>query len=261
MANRHGDFIWYELLTTDADAAGHFYKDIFGWTTSDSGQVNMDYRILRASEGEIGGLMQLTDEMQSGGARPVWLGYIAVDDVDRAVAAVVDAGGAIQMPAWDIPDVGRLAMVTDPHGAPFYVMHGASDEESHAFAWDRPRLGHCAWNELCTSDRPAAMTFYGDLFGWRKEDEIDMGPLGAYELLGRSGGGGMFAGVMTKPAEMPVSLWSFYFRVADIDEAVKRTKTGGGRLIMEPTEIPGGEFSVNALDPQGALFAFIGPRK
>jgi hypothetical protein len=261
MARKHGDFIWYELLTTDSDAAQEFYAGIFGWTLKDSGQQDMDYRIIGATEGEIGGLMQLTDDMKAGGARPVWLGYIGVDDVDETVAAITGAGGTIHRPAWDIPGVGRLAMVADPQGAPFCVMRGAGDDESHAFAYDRPRLGHCAWNELATSDRAGAMKFYGDLFGWRKEGEMDMGPMGPYEFLHRAGDERMFAGVMTRPKEMPVSLWSYYFRVAEVDEAVRRTKAGGGQIIVEPIAIPGGEFSVSATDPQGALFAFVGPRR
>tara|TARA_R110002096_G_scaffold11531_11_gene42408 strand:- start:5477 stop:6262 length:786 start_codon:yes stop_codon:yes gene_type:complete len=260
MANAHGDFIWYELLTTDAEAARTFYADVIGWTATDSGQPAIDYRILAAAEGNVGGLMQITDDMRSAGARPVWLGYIAVDDVDQTVAAITAAGGAIQMSPMDIPDVGRIAMATDPQGAPFYVMRGASDEQSHAFAYDRPRLGHCAWNELATSDRAGAMQFYSELFGWEKDGEMDMGPLGAYEFVRRGAVAGLFAGVMTRPREMPVSLWSFYFRVADVDAAIRRTQAGGGEVIVGPMEIPGGEFSVNARDPQGAMFAFMGPR-
>lgn len=51
---------------------------------------------------------------------------------------------------------------------------------------------------------------------------------------------------------------SFY---GDIDEAVARTKDRGGQIAHEPIEIPGGEFAVNAIDPQGAIFAFVGTRK
>jgi len=260
MANKHGDFIWYELLTSNADAAQAFYGDIFGWSARDSGQSPMDYRLLSMSGVDIGGLMQINEEMKAGGARPIWLGYIGVEDVDASLASIIEAGGKAQMPAMDIPGVGRIAMMTDPQGAPFYVMRGGSDQESHAFAYDKPRLGHCAWNELATSDRRAAMKFYAEQFGWQKDGEMDMGPGGAYEFFRRGDVPGMFAGVMTKPKEMPVSLWTFYFRVADIDDAVARTKDRGGQIAHGPVEIPGGEYAVNAVDPQGALFAFVGPR-
>lgn len=261
MANKHGDFIWYELLTSDAEAAQAFYGDVIGWTARDSGQTTVDYRLLGIGSDEVGGLMQINKEMEAGGARPVWLGYLAVDDVDASVASIVGAGGAVQMPGMDIHGVGRIAMVTDPQGAPFYVMRGASDKESTAFAYDKPRLGHCAWNELLTSDRAGAMAFYAGQFGWQKDGEMDMGGMGAYEFLRRAHAPGIFAGVMTRPPQMPVSLWTYYFRVADVDDAVRRTTGGGGSIANGPMQIPGGEFAVNAIDPQGAMFAFVGPRK
>src|SRR5690554_1922314 len=147
MSNKHGEFIWYELLTDDGDAALAFYSVILGWQASDSGQPGMDYRILRSrdknsgEEHDVGGLMQLTEEMRQHGAKPVWLGYIGVDDVDHTVASIVTAGGSVQMPPSDVPDVGRIAMVTDPQGAPFYIMRGISDQTSLAFASDKPRVG------------------------------------------------------------------------------------------------------------------------
>jgi hypothetical protein len=54
---------------------------------------------------------------------------------------------------------------------------------SHAFACDRPRPGHCAWNELQTPDQAAAWKFYGELFGWNQEGEMDMGAMGKYQFI------------------------------------------------------------------------------
>ncbi|MGE0487107.1 MAG: VOC family protein [Gammaproteobacteria bacterium] len=261
MPNRHGDYIWYELLTTDANAAETFYGNVIGWTASDSGQVGVDYRLLATADGHAGGMMQLTPDMTAGGARPAWFGYIAVNDVDDSVASITAAGGSVYMPAMDIPGVGRIALLADPQGAPFYVMRGASEAESRAFAYDGPRTGHCAWNELATADRPAAMAFYAEQFGWQQDGALDMGSMGEYEFLRRADVAGPFGAVLTKPAAMPASLWVYYFRVADVDEAVRRTCADGGSIVAGPHEIPGGEYAVNALDPQGALFAFIGPRR
>jgi predicted enzyme related to lactoylglutathione lyase len=55
-------------------------------------------------------------------------------------------------------------------------------------------------------------------------------------------------------------MWAYYFRVADIDKAVEYINANGGQILQEPTEIPGGEFSINAMDPQGAAFGLVGPR-
>jgi predicted enzyme related to lactoylglutathione lyase len=257
MANRQGDFIWYELLTGDADAAQAFYASVVGWTVTNSGQPGMDYRILNAGEHSIGGLMGITPDMAAHGARPTWLGYIAVDDVDATVTAVGASGGGVMMPAMDIPDVGRIAMVTDPQGVPFYVMRPAGEGDSLAFAYDIPREGHCAWNELVTSDQAAAWAFYGDHFGWSKDGEMDMGPMGSYDFIRH---GGVIGAIMKGTPEMGPPHWNQYFRVPDIDVAVKAVAAGGGSVVNGPMEIPGGEFALNGIDPQGAHFGLVGKR-
>jgi predicted enzyme related to lactoylglutathione lyase len=266
MTNQHGDFIWYELLTSDADAAGAFYGKVVGWTSTSAGQPGMDYRFFSSGDGSddkdgVGGYMAITPEMAAGGARPAWVGYICVDDVDQTITKLTAAGGSVMMPASDIAGVGRMAMVADPQGAPFYVMKGASEGgESHSFAALDPKVGHCAWNELSSADPEVAKSFYGKLFGWVKDGDMDMGPLGKYEFLKVNDGRFALGAVMPKMPEMPVSMWTFSFRVADIDKAVETIKDCGGQLLQEPMEIPGGDFSLTAMDPQGAALGLVGPK-
>jgi uncharacterized protein len=260
MTNPAGSFIWYELMTTDASAASDFYSGLLGWKISD----DPHYAHITASEGMVGGVLPLTPEMTSGGARPAWIGYINVEDVDRAVAAIEAQQGRVLMPARDMENVGRMAMVTDPQGAPFYVMRpippaDRPDEPSKAFAAERPMQGHCAWNELSTTDPAAAWAFYGGQFGWVKEGEMDMGELGQYEFIRH--GSYMLGAIMPKMPQMPASAWTFYFRVPDIDGAASYIRDKAATLLMEPTEIPGGEFSLNAMDLQGAAFGLVGPRR
>jgi uncharacterized protein len=273
MANKHGDFIWYELLTKDADAAGEFYGKVIGWTSTPSGQPGMDYRFFSSGDGSdmkdgVGGYMAITQEMEAGGAQPCWLGYIAVDDVDASVAAITASGGTLHMPAMDLEGVGRMAMVADPQGAPIYVMKGVSDEISHSFAAVEPKNGHVAWNELWSSDPDAAKHFYASQFGWSQDGHIDLPVMsedaaatpGRYEMLWASDKRFMLGAVMPKMPDMPVSTWNFYFRVPDIDTAVALISTNGGTVFSDPIEIPGGDFSVNATDPQGAAFGLVGLR-
>jgi uncharacterized protein len=258
MANHHGDFIWYELMTTDAEGARSFYAAVVGWDIESTSEAPMDYRMISAANGPVAGMMPLTSEMQAGGAQPCWMGYIGVDDVDKAAAEIKAAGGSIHMEPWDIPGAGRAAFVADPQGVLFYIMRGSSDEPSHSFAADAPRAGHCAWNELSTTDTAAAVDFYTARFGWRQEGDMDMGPMGKYLFLHQ--GPGMIGAIMPKMPEMPVSAWVYYFRVPDIDVAVETIKANGGSIMQEPMEIPGGDFSMVALDPAGAGFGLVGPR-
>ncbi len=263
MANRHGDWIWYELMTTNANAARTFYETVVGWDIDFEAGGDKDYRMIAASEGLVGGVLQLSPEMTAGGARPAWLGYVLVDDVDKIVTSIEHGGGTALMPAHDMPGVGRFAMVTDPQGAPFYVMKPTPpadnpDATSNAFAADRPMLGHCAWNELATSDPEGALHFYGARFGWVKDGEMDMGPGGNYHFLRH---GHMVGAVYPKLPEDDVSHWLFYFRVSDLDAAIAEIEHGGGMLRAQPEAVPGsGDWSVQAKDPLGAWFGLVGKR-
>ena len=264
MANQQGDFIWYELMADDADAAQEFYGAVIGWTFEASGQDGMDYRQFSTPKGMVGGVMPLTPEMKNGSARPCWMGYIKVNDVDAMAKAIASTSGNIHMQPKNIPGFGRFAFVSDPQGVIFYIMKPAAHANnpnaiSQSFAATEPMDGHCAWNELATTEPDAAVDFYTDQFGWKQEGDMDMGPMGKYQFFHH--GTGMIGAVMKKSDEMPVSAWTYYFRVPDIDAAVKMIKTKGGQLLLEPTEIPGGEFQINAMDPQSAAFALIGKRK
>ena len=137
-------------------------------------------------------------------------------------------------------------------------MHDTSEEgESLAFAHDKPRPGHCAWNELATPDPNAALDFYGKHFGWQQDGEMDMGPMGTYAFIRH---GGIIGGAMPLMEEHQPPRWTYYFRVVDIDAAVKRVEAAGGKVINGPQEVPGDEWVINGIDPQGAPFALVGIR-
>src|SRR4030095_16224809 len=105
-------FIWYELMTSDQDAAEAFYRAVVGWSMNDSGQPGMRYTILSAGDRGIGGVTALP----AGGARPGWFGYIGVPDTDGAAKRIVEAGGAIHRGPGDIPHGGRFAALAGPRG-------------------------------------------------------------------------------------------------------------------------------------------------
>jgi predicted enzyme related to lactoylglutathione lyase len=66
---------------------------------------------------------------------------------------------------------------------------------------------------------------------------------------------------MTKMPEMPVPAWSFYINVDAIDAAVARVTEKGGKVINGPMEVPGGQWIINGIDPQGAMFALLAPKR
>jgi predicted enzyme related to lactoylglutathione lyase len=256
MSSSHGIFCWYELMTSDTKAAEAFYRGVLGWSMKDAGVPDRSYTILSVGETPIGGLMTLPEEARAMGARPGWNGYIAVDDVDDYAARVKQAGGAIHHGPEDIPGIARFAVVADPQGAMFQLIKGFSDD---APQWPGPSTpGFPGWRELFAGDWEPAFAFYSGLFGWTKAEAFDMGPMGTYQLFAIKGvpSGGM----MTKPKQMPRPSWLFYFNVDSIDAASARVTAGGGRILLDPTEVPGGSWIVQCADPQSAMFALVGPR-
>ncbi len=257
MANQHGDFIWYELLTTDADAAVRFYGAVMGWQNRAAEGSDCGYGIFGMSGTDVGGFMRLPEGAERAGMRPTWLGYIAVENVDASAADIVRDGGVQHMPPTDIPGVGRFAMLSDPQGVMFYVMRGAMEGTSTAF--DQSKVGHCHWNELSTGDPESALAFYGARFGWAKGDAMPMGEMGDYQFITHHGG--TIGAVMRRMPEGPPPAWTFYFGVSDIDIAAQAVSGKGGTIHYGPAEVPGGVFIIVASDPQGALFGLVGPRR
>jgi uncharacterized protein len=88
---------------------------------------------------------------------------------------------------------------------------------------------------------------------------MDMGPMGTYQTydIGNGQGGGM----MTKTPETPQAAWQYYFTVAAIDAAKERVTSAGGKILMEPMEVPGGQWAMNCADPEGAMFGLVAPKR
>jgi predicted enzyme related to lactoylglutathione lyase len=250
-----GGHIWYELMTSDAAAALNFYGRVVGWKPEAHAAGIAGYTLLSTGSAQIGGVMQI--ESQLGFAGPTWIGYVCVADVDATASRIQQAGGTICIPGTDIPGgFGRFAMVLDPQGSPLYVMRPGSEASGNAFA---AKVGHCQWNELVTSDPDAATDFYTQIFGWTRGEVMPMGPLGNYQFL--LNGNERFGAVMKRSRAGAPSLWRYYFGVEDIDRAAQAITEGGGRLMGDPQQVPGGGFAVVALDPQGAEFGVAGPRR
>lgn len=255
MTMHRGAFVWYELMTEDPVAASAFYRALFGWESHGSGIPGEDYTIMTKNGIGAAGVMGIPDEARAKGARPCWLGYVSVGDADSAAAGVVAAGGSILRAPADIPGVGRFAVAADPGGAVFVVFAASMAPPDPVAAAARP--GHAGWHELRAADGEAAFTFYAGQYGWTRAEAIDMGPMGIYQLFARDGIA--MGGMMTKPPGMPMAHWLFYFNTETIDAAGARVAASGGQVIHGPMQVPGGQWVLHALDPQGALFGLVAP--
>jgi predicted enzyme related to lactoylglutathione lyase len=250
-SSSRGRFVWYDLMTTDPDAAPKFYAAIAGWGTQQWSGANSampPYTMWTVGQTPIGGLMQLPDQAARMGAPPHWLAYIATTDVDATVKQAQKLGGKVLREPMDIPTVGRFAVLADPQGAVF-----APFASSNAPGPDvPPKVGEFSWHELATTDHAKAFDFYTTLFGWERTNAMDMGEMGTYQMYGRDGKelGGMF----NAPSGIPPH-WLFYIMVDSADRVAKRVKELGGKVLNGPMDIPGGGRIAQCLDPQGAAFA------
>jgi predicted enzyme related to lactoylglutathione lyase len=258
MASGSGKFVWYELLTTDPKAAEAFYSKVFGWRMEPGKATDMAYTHINVGNYPIGGIMELPAELKAHGVPPNWSGYIGVDDVDATARKIVAAGGKVQRPAEDIPNVGRFAVVADPAGAVFLIFKGTGQDNMPA----RPPMGtpgFVDWNELIGGEPDESFKFYSGLFGWTKGEAMNMGAMGTYQIFHIDGvpSGGM----MKRKPDMPMACWIYYVAVDDIEAAHKRVLDSGGKIMFGPMEVPGGMWIVTAFDPQQAMFAMVGPKK
>lgn len=258
MSEFQGNFVWYELMTSDAPAAKKFYSDVVGWTAADNNMAGFTYTVLSAGDAMIAGLMEMPEEPAKAGAPPFWIGYIWSDDVDAMAERVKQAGGSVHREPADIPGIGRFAVVADPHGAVFCLFHGEPSGGGNSGPNASPMTpGHTGWRELMAGDLDGAFGFYSGLFGWERADAIDMGAMGIYQLFAKDGA--TIGGMMAKPDFVPQPHWGYYFTVTDINAAVERIKSAGGAVTNGPMEVPGGAWIVQATDPQGAHFALTAP--
>jgi uncharacterized protein len=252
MADHHGRFTWYELMTTDVAAAKAFYGKVVGWDAQDASTPELAYSLFTAGTSSVGGLMDLPEAARKMGATPRWMGYVGVDDLDATADRIKRLGGAVYVPPTDT-NIGRIAVVADPQTANLALLKGTKPGDQRPAELDEP--GRVGWHELLAADWKRAFAFYRELFGWQK---ADVGPSDTYRLF--SAGGQTIGGMFTKGPIEPVPFWLFYFNIGDIDAAAERVKSGGGQIMAGPLEMRDGSWIVRCTDPQGAVFALQGTR-
>lgn len=247
-ADPRGQFVWHDLLTSDAAAATAFYTKVVAWKTQ-PWEEDPSYSMWVAKNGPVGGISALGET-----GAPRWLPYIGVPDMSATLVTAQSLGGRVLKEPMDLPNGGSHAVLADPQGAEFGV-YEAGSAASGAPVQPPQAPGDFTWHELATSDARAAMDFYTKLFGWEAGPVNDMGPQGLYHLFLRDGKqyGGMYVG-----HDAPG--WLCYVRVEDAGKAVAAAKAAGGRLVNGPTEVPGGSWVAQVLDSEGAAFAVHEPK-
>lgn len=119
---KHGAICWRELATKDVSAAKEFYKKMFGWTIEQSATAPTEYSEIVVGDHAAGGMIQIDDKWGPEPPPSHWSTYIAVENVDETLTKIMENGGGVKHGPFEIPGVGRMAMVSDACGAPFEII-------------------------------------------------------------------------------------------------------------------------------------------
>jgi predicted enzyme related to lactoylglutathione lyase len=241
VATRIGKFVWHEQVSDDPGQAQNFYTQLFGWGTEVFKAGEMDYTMISSGGSTHGGFSQAME----GAPPPHWLGHVGVENLDETIEKAKSAGGKVAAGPFDMEDVGRMAVLTDPQGAHVsaYQAHGQGSESTGVFVWD----------ELGTTDADGAQRFYEEVFGWTTKD---MGEeFGGYRIFQR--GEEQVAGLMKNPDPSIPAMWTPYVGVDDTDATCKKATELGAEVLVEPMDVPTvGRFAI-LKDPQGAVFGIL----
>jgi uncharacterized protein len=241
-----GAFSWADLATSDAEGAKAFYTGLFGWDTEDNplpegGVYTMASR---------GGKSVAALYSSRAGQPNAWNSYVTVASADDAANAAREHGGTVEAEAFDVLEVGRMAVIQDPTGAFLSVWEPRASIGAERV--NEP--GALTINQLDTTDPARAQEFYEGAFGWRFES-VEGGGMPYWGIYN----GDRLNGGMMAAAEGVPSHWLVYFGSDDVDADAGRIGELGGQVMVAPMSVPGGRILV-AQDPQGAVFALVSGR-
>lgn len=240
--------VWIDLQSSDREAAATFYAGLFGWEITEPHEPTGAFALASLPAGPVAAIGPLDADLVEQGARSAWTVYLAVDDLELAVASVPDAGGRVILPPGRLGGGVRLAIVADPAGAIVGFWEGGQ-----RVGWAQNEPGAPDWFELVGAEAEDAIDFYSTVLGL----SVTTMPMGEDEYRMLAVDDVEFAGVDASAPEQ--AAWRVYFKVADIDAARLRVEELGGSMLTETVAFEGVGAWAAARDPQGAVFSVLQP--
>lgn len=238
--------VWLDLTTSDVERAKDFYSAVFGWTYKTGGPEYGGYVTAFVGDRAVAGLMQNNPDWNT---PDVWTTYLHTADADATVAAAAAAGGSNCGGVMDIPQKGRMALLTDPSGGFCGLWQPTGHSGSQAFN----EAGAPLYFQLTTCDYAGALAFYRQVFGWTTRTVSDTDEFrystavfDGEELLG------VMDGATFLPEGVP-SNWTVFLGAADVDKTVEVIAENGGSVVRAAEDTPYGRLAAVA-DPTGAAF-------
>jgi len=246
-----GKFIWADLFTSEVDAARQFYAATFGWEWRWVIQHPVHgYGMFYAEGRAVAGVAHYPNP-ETGKPYARWIHYLSVADVKSAAGDTVARGGRVLLDRRNIPHRGDFAVVADPEGAPFGVLHSSTGDPPDY----QTQIGEWLWEGLFSRDADAASKFYASLFGYEIYGPGDGADILEYVL---AAGGYSRAGIGQLRAESDSKpTWLGFVRVDDVGATVERARGAGGEVLHErDPEDPEGHLAIVA-DPFGAVIGLM----
>ena len=248
---------WVDLMASDLERTQAFYRDVLGWTYSESQPEYGGYcnALLDGSGGDgdaVAGLSPTMEGME--GSPHVWSVYLATDDISAHAAKAADAGATQVYEPMQVGSYGSMGMWNDPTGATFGMWQ--AEEHTGFRRVDEP--GTVAWCDLMTGDPDSARGFYASVFGYEYQDiGDDSMPYAMFSVPGgeRPAGG---IGGPDPSTDGTQQGWGVAFQVEDVDAAAERVRRAGGSITAEPSDFEYGRMAV-ATGPDGETFVVMTP--
>jgi uncharacterized protein len=260
---------WIDTSQPDPEAAVGFYGPLFGWEFEDVMPLDAEgnYFMARIRGKDVAAVGSIPEAAPQ---QAMWNSYVWVESADETTAKVAEAGGNTLMEPFDVMDAGRMAVFTDPEGAPFCVWQAGRNKGAQLVN----EHGTVNFNDLNTRDPEGAKSFYGQVFGWETLDlrgGFQMFTLPGYgdylerdnpqlredqaELDAPKGFEDVVASIVPIGDDQPDTPphWNVTFAVDDADAIAEKATELGGKVILPPMDAPWVRMTVVA-DPQGATF-------
>jgi uncharacterized protein len=241
----YGQVVWRDLVTPNPKLAAEFYKNVFGWTSSQVISGDQPYWIFKSNGKPVSGMFQMSEGKKNSGG--VWIPYFSVSSLEDFIKKSRSGGSNLIVKPIELAGRGTVALLTDPQGAFFAIIKSSNGDPAPAEPSDMGFL----WNELWSNDIQKSADFYKMIFNSQLEDRKD--DERPYVVIKNNGK--LSSGVIKNPVENSGSNWVQYVRVSDVKSVEQKVKDAGGKIII-PADSTIREGTVSVfLDPAGAPIA------
>ena len=261
MLQAEGNPIWFDLVSSDADASKKFYTDLLGWEfeSIDMGGGNY-YHLAVDDDRNIAGIGNRPPGETVSERESIWLTHLYTSDIYSTSEQVVSLGGSLIAEAHDVKVpgqdelVGARCTLRNPAGGVFSLWQSGVGQGCEVFG----EPGTFCWVEYHTPNADASMQWHSRIF------DVSFAPLEVEESDGsgsstlhmmQCGKNDTSCAFVEAPADKmltEVPFWVNYVMVADMDESVRRAKDLGAEVPFGVGAIPFGQYAT-IVDPQNAV--------